>query len=70
MKQLERENLWFIDILQNKQLRLNLLSKLLEDGEDDCSDMNRILEVMKDYGMVGKGIEGFDGAFYRAHKLQ
>ena len=40
MDQLEHKNLWFIDILQDKELREYLLSQILKDSsQNDCTNL-------------------------------
>ena len=66
----ERKNLWFLDIFQNQKLKNALLSKILEDGQNDSDDMEKIFSVLKQTCKEERGIEGINGLFDRAQKLK
>lgn len=71
MNQLPRQNLWFIDILQNDELAFNLLSQILEAGQQDSENMNLILAVMKEHHLKeGFKIEGNKDFFARMQKVK
>lgn len=71
MNQLPRKNLWFLDILQNDELAVNLLSQIVEGGQKDSENMNLILAVMKEHHLKeGFTIEGNKDFFARMQKVK
>jgi len=66
MNKLKHKNLWFIDILEDADLALELEQQILKDGQKDSDDISKILKVMKQTGMNGNGIEGNNGVYHRA----
>ena len=66
---LPRRNLWFVEILQDESLKKHLLSELLEEGERDCEDNEKILSVLK-ATCQQRGLEGIGALYRRVSKLK
>ena len=65
MDSMQRKNLWFIDVMQNVDLKTNLLNQILAEGEEDTDDLNTIINVMSNKSKEGWSIEGNYGLYLR-----
>jgi len=46
------------------------MSQILMDGRHDCTDMNKILKIMRGKSEEGNGIEGRPGFYERIQRLK
>ena len=60
------ENLWFLNILQNSDLREPLIAECMKDPEN----MDHVLETVMEVFRKGDGVEGNHGVWLRVQKLK
>jgi len=67
MDKLQHKDLWFIDIIQDADLRLKLLRKL---NYNSGIRSKQILEVFKEMFETRVELEGFDSVYNRVQNLK
>lgn len=65
----EQPNTWFIDILQNEELKKKLMEKI-NAMEDGAENMENVYDAVMDLYREGKGVEGNQGVYDRAMKMK
>ena len=60
------ENLWFLGILQNKELREELITECMKDPDN----MDHVYETVMKKFRLGNGVEGNHGVWLRVLKLK
>ena len=70
MDKCTRKNLWFLDLIEESPTKEAMLEYFLDEGENDSSDMAKIIEVCRDTSPHGgAGLEGVKALNKRVEKL-
>ena len=70
MNELDRKNLWFVEILQKEKLKEMLYTEILEDDQIDTNDISWIVNILKAVRLHGNSIEDNRALFKRAIRIK